>query len=199
MPRQRVRAVFRPEDVHERQALDDLFTAAYEDLRRRASKQIRHGDARFTLSPTGLVNETWFKLSRSPALASKSRLEFLAIAAHAMRQVLIEAARRRGAQRRAGGAGVLLVALDDQPVDGRSATFEGLLALDEALDELERLDPRQARLVEQRFFAGLTVPELAQLVGVSEATVKRDLKVAQAWLKLRLGGRGRAAEEGPEP
>jgi RNA polymerase sigma factor (TIGR02999 family) len=186
MPRHRVRAPLQPEDLEQRRALDDLFTATYEDLRRRASRNLRRGDARHTLSPTGLVNEAWFKLSRSPHLGAKSRLDFIAIAAHAMRQVLIEAARRRSSQRRTVGAGITMVAADD--VGGARVTaLEDVLALDEALEALARLDPRQARLVEQRFFGGLTVEELSALFDVSETTVKRDLKAAWAWLQARLG------------
>ena len=186
MPRSRIAQPVQADTLQVRQPLDDLFTAAYEDLRQRASKRIRRGDARFTLSPTGLVNEAWFKLSRSPALGAMSRVEFLAIAAHAMRQVLIEAARRRNARRRAGGAGVVLVELDETASHEPTA-IEELLALDTALDELARIDPRQAQLVEQRFFGGLTIDELAALLNISPATVKRDLQVAKAWLTLRLG------------
>ncbi len=188
MPRHRLRTALLPEDLQQRRALDDLFTATYEDLRRRASRSLKRGDARHTLSPTGLVNEAWFKLSRSPHLGTKSRLDFIAIAAHAMRQVLIEAARRRSSQRRSAGAGIMLVAAEDAAGE-RVTAAEDLLALDEALEELARIDPRQARLVEQRFFGGLTVSELSALLDVSETTVKRDLKAAWAWLQARLGSR----------
>ena len=195
MPRRRVRTSLRPEDLQQRRALDDLFTATYEDLRRRASRNLKRGDARHTLSPTGLVNEAWFKLSRSPHLGTKSRLDFIAIAAHAMRQVLIEAARRRSSQRRSIGAGVTMVAADDAS-GGRVAALEDVLALDEALEALAHIDPRQARLVEQRFFGGLTVEELSALCDVSETTVKRDLKAAWAWLQARLGSRTTPAARG---
>lgn len=172
-----------PDDHAARRALDVLFAATYDDLRRRASRQVRPGDARITLSATGVVNEAWFRLAQTPALGGKSRAEFLAIAANAMRQVLIEAARRRNAQKRHGRA--IRVPFEDLPHDQPMAA-EDLLALDHALHELARIDARQARLVEQRFFGGMTIPELAGLLGVSDTTVKRDLRAAEAWLKARL-------------
>jgi RNA polymerase sigma factor (TIGR02999 family) len=173
--------------LQDRRALDDLFTATYQELRRRASRSVRQGDARITLSPTGVVNEAWFKLARSPGLGAKSQAEFVAIAANAIRQVLIEAARRRNAQRRRGAAGSVRVPLDDaDAVDEQVVSVEELLALDDGLQQLALVDPPRARLVEQRYFGGLTIAELAGLAGVSEATVKRDLRAAGAWLKARL-------------
>jgi RNA polymerase sigma factor (TIGR02999 family) len=185
MPRRVSRGEPDSAQVRERRALDDLFTATYQELRRRASRSVRRGDARITLTPTGVVNEAWFKLARSPELGAKSPAEFVAIAAHAMRQVLIEAARRRQAQRRQGGAGIVRVPLDDAPEE-QVVSVEELLALDEGLQELAAVDPQQAVLVEQRYFGGRTIAELAEFAGVSEATVKRDLRAAGAWLKGRL-------------
>jgi RNA polymerase sigma factor (TIGR02999 family) len=171
----------------DRRALDHLFSATYEELRRLASS-VRRSDPASTLSPTTLVNEAWLKLRNSPELASLSRVHFKRIAARAMRQVLIEAARRRKAGKRGGGQ-IALVTFDDaldQPVTGA----EELLALDDALEALARIEPRQAIMVETRFFGGLDVAETAELLGVSEATVLRDWRAARAWLahELRRAG-----------
>lgn len=166
----------------EKQALDHLFSVTYEELRRLAST-IKKSDASYTLNPTALVNEAWLKLAKSPPFETTSRLHFKRIAARAMRQVLIEAARRRNAGKRAGQ-----VVFADVDLVVTAAVFGGdeLLALDQALQELERLEPRQARLVESRFFGGLDVMETAELLEVSEATVHREWRAAKAWLKLRL-------------
>ena len=129
--------------LEERRALDDLFSATYEELRRLASA-VRRDDPSATLSPTTLVNEAWLKLRESPQLASVPRLHFKRIAARAMRQVLVEAARRRKADKRGGG--VAIVTFDDALAVAASGTAaaDDLLALDDALDELARIDPRQA-------------------------------------------------------
>lgn len=172
-----------PEPV-ERRALDDLFSAAYEELRRLAASVRRH-DPAATLSPTALVNEAWLKLADSPSVARTSPLHFKRIAARAMRQVLVEAARRRNADKRGGGAPV--VTFDDAM--GTVTTADDVLGLDAALDALARLEPRQAQMVESRFFGGLDVAETAQLLGVSEATVLRDWRAAKAWLARELRDR----------
>jgi RNA polymerase sigma factor (TIGR02999 family) len=168
----------------DRQALDDLFSAAYEELRRLASS-VRRGDPGATLSPTALVNEAWLKLAGSPELALTSRLHFKRIAARAMRQVLIEAARRRNADKRGGGSQPLVTF--DEAVQQSAATAGDLLALDGALADLARVNPRQALMVENRFFGGLDIPETAELLGVSEATVLRDWRAAKAWLAQEIG------------
>ena len=165
-----------------RQTLDQLFSVTYEELRRLASS-VRRGDPSATLSPTALVNEAWLKLAKSPPFETTSRLHFKRIAARAMRQVLIEAARRRNAGKRGGQ-----VVFADMDLVVTEAAFDGdeLLALDQALQELEQLEPRQAQLVESRFFGGLDVMETAELLDVSEATVNREWRAAKAWLKHKL-------------
>lgn len=167
----------------ERRALDDLFSVTYEELRRLASS-VKRGDQSATLSPTALVNEAWLKLANSPRFASTSRLHFKRIAARAMRQVLVEAARRRHAGKR-GGPDVAVFTLDESK-DGEVWAAENVLALDHALDELARLEPRQAQMVESRFFGGLDVTETAELLDVSEATILRDWRAAKAWLAHEL-------------
>ncbi|HEV2749347.1 MAG TPA: ECF-type sigma factor [Gemmatimonadales bacterium] len=166
----------------DRGALDHLFSVTYEELRRLASS-VRRSDPNASLSPTTLVNEAWLKLRNSPGLANVPRLHFKRIAARAMRQVLIEAARRRQAQKRGGG--LAIVSLDEaaaQPPTGA----DQLLSLESALEQLARLEPRQALVVESRFFGGFDVAESAELLGVSEATVLRDWRAAKAWLAREL-------------
>lgn len=167
----------------ERSALDYLFSVTYEELRRLASS-VRRGDPGATLNPTALVNEAWVKLANSPQFASTSRLHFKRIAARAMRQVLIEAARRRNADKR-GGEDVVVIAFDENQQEVTSCGKD-LLALDAALESLSRMHPRQAMMVESRFFGGLDVPEIATLLNVSEATILRDWRAAKAWLGHEL-------------
>ena len=168
----------------ERQALDQLFSLAYEELRRLASS-VKRGDPSSTLSATALVNEAWLKLAKQPGIAAASRLHFKRIAARAMRQLLVEAARRRNAHKRGGDGEVIFVSFDDS-FDGAVTPQENLLALDTALTELARLEPRQALIVESRFFGGLEVSEISSLIGVSEATILRDWRAAKAWLGQSL-------------
>jgi RNA polymerase sigma factor (TIGR02999 family) len=177
-------------DAHEsgatpkdRTALDQLFSVTYEELRRLASS-VKRGDPSATLSPTALVNEAWLKLSKSPGFTSASRLHFKRIAARAMRQLLIEAARRRHANKRGGGADVTVAF--DETFDQKPASGQDLIALDTALEELARMNPRQAMMVESRFFGGLDITETAELLEVSEATVLRDWRAAKAWLAREL-------------
>ena len=167
----------------DRQALDHLFSVTYEELRRLASS-VRRGDPSATLSPTALVNEAWLKLADSPQVASTSRLHFKRIAARAMRQLLVEAARRRNADKRKSGVDVT-VTFDESVQAGPSGSRE-LLALNSALDELARMNPRQAVMVESRFFGGLDISETASLLKISEATVQRDWRAARAWLAHEL-------------
>lgn len=168
--------------MESRQELDALYTLAYEELRRLARAALR-GEAHATLSPTTLVHEAWLKLQGSPSLHPESPLHFKRIAARAMRQVLVEAARRRHAAKR--GDGVAIVTFDEA-LQTPDSNGEELLALDSALTGLARLYPRQAEMIETRYFAGLSVSETAELLGVSEATVHRDWRVARAWLAVEL-------------
>jgi len=173
-----------PAESGDRGALDDLFSAAYEELRRLAAT-VRRNDPAATLSPTALVNEAWLKLADSPAVARTSPLHFKRIAARAMRQVLVESARRRDADKRGGGAAV--VTFDDAMSTVSSVTTaDEVLGLDAALEALALIEPRQALMVESRFFGGLDVAETAELLGVSEATVLRDWRAAKAWLSREI-------------
>lgn len=180
VPQHTDRGTLLPERA-ERRALDDLFSAAYEELRRLAAS-VRRDDPAATISPTALVNEAWLKLADSPAVARTSPLHFKRIAARAMRQVLVEAARRRNAEKRGGG--VPVVTFDDAM--SSVATADDVLGLDAALEALAQIEPRQALMVESRYFGGLDVAETAALLGVSEATVLRDWRAAKAWLAREL-------------
>jgi RNA polymerase sigma-70 factor, ECF subfamily len=168
----------------QRKALDELFSLTYEELRRLASA-VRRGDPSATLSPTVLVNEAWLKMANSPAIGAASPLHFKRIAARAMRQLLVEAARRRGAEKRGGCADITIVTYDEsmEPVN---TSGKELLALNSALEELVRMEPRQASMVECRFFGGLDIAETSALLGVSEATILRDWRAAKAWLAQAL-------------
>jgi RNA polymerase sigma factor (TIGR02999 family) len=169
--------------IRDRETLDRVFSLAYEELRRLASA-IRRDDPDASLTPTALVNEAWLKLSRSPEIAATSPLHFKRIAARAMRQVLVEAARRRTARKR-GGSDAVFVTFDDS-LGAPDRGADELLALDAALDTLAAIEPRQAAMVESRFFGGLDVRSTADLLGVSEATVLRDWRAARAWLAREL-------------
>jgi RNA polymerase sigma factor (TIGR02999 family) len=174
----------RPDYAPNRRALDELFSVAYEELRRLASS-VKRGDPSVTLSPTALVNEAWVKLANSPHFTAASPLHFKRIAARAMRQVLVEAARRRKSYKRGGDDAVAYITFDESlgttREDGRD-----ILALDAALRDLARLNPRQALMVESRFFGGFDVSETAALLDVSEATILRDWRAAKAWLATEL-------------
>jgi RNA polymerase sigma factor (TIGR02999 family) len=181
-------AEFQPQELgetpEERRALDQLFSVTYEELRRLASS-VKRSDPGATLSPTTMVNEAWVKLAKSPRFASTSQLHFKRIAARAMRQVLVEAARRRNASKRGGGGGVTVITFDESQ-GTKTSCGQDLLALDTALEELARLQPRQAMMVESRFFGGLDITEIASLLAVSEATILRDWRAAKAWLAHEL-------------
>lgn len=169
-----------------RSDLDDLFSSTYEELRRLAAA-VGRDDPSATLNPTALVNEAYARLARARAFRVDSRLHFKRIAARAMRQILVEAARRRGAKKRLDDG--LLVTLDDRVDRGREITAE-VLALDEALGGLHEMEPRQAQVVELRFFGGLELTEVAEVLDVSSATVSRDWRAARAWLASEIRDRG---------
>lgn len=170
-------------DPEGREALDAAFLAAYAELRRLAA-HIQRRDPSATLDPTGLVNAAWLKLSATPELANTSPLHFKRIAARAMRQVLVEAARRRHADKR-GGVAAMPITLDEG-IAAANGTATDVLALHDALDALARENPRPAAVVEARFFGGLNTAEIATLLDISEATVLRDWRTARAWLAVAV-------------
>jgi RNA polymerase sigma factor (TIGR02999 family) len=165
--------------------VDALLPIVYEELRRLAAAYLRRERPGQTLQPTGLVHEAYLRLRKDRPDRWQNRAHFCAIAAHAMRQILIERARARGAQKR-GGARPRVTLHDDVAGEDHPLSAVDLLALDEALGRLAALDPEQARLVELRFFGGLTIEETADAMGLSPATVKRHWIVARAWLAREL-------------
>jgi len=168
---------------HHPEGADALFARAYEQLRALAAAVQR--DPSRTLSPTALVNEVWLKLSNSgEKFQAASTLHFRNVVARAMRQVLVDGARRRSAEKRGGG--VTPVTFDDESL-GNAVGPEELLDLDDALQTLTRIQPRQAQVVEARFFGGLELKEIAEYLDISEATVLRDWRAARAWLNHELG------------
>jgi RNA polymerase sigma factor (TIGR02999 family) len=170
----------------DRPELDRLFSATYEELRRLASS-VRRDEPGSTLNPTALVNEAYLKLAGSLRLVPESKLHFKRIAARAMRQVLVEAARRRSAQKRGGEMAFVTL---DESMDAAIECSDNIVALDGALDDLAKMEPRQAMIVEYRFFGGMELTETAALLDVSESTIVRDWRAARAWLgrELRRAG-----------
>lgn len=167
----------------DRTALDRLFPRVYDELRRMARGRMRRERADHTLGATELVHEAFFRLVRLERIDWRGRAHFLAIASQAMRNVLLDHAEHRGALKRGGGARP--VTLERVPI-ADVAQEEELVALCEALARLEQLAPRQARVVECRFFAGLSLDETAEALGISAATVSRDWTIARAWLHAQL-------------
>jgi RNA polymerase sigma factor (TIGR02999 family) len=160
-----------------------VLPLVYEELRRIAQRQLRNERPGHTLNTTALVHESYLKLAEQTRAVFRDRNHFLAIASHAMRRVLVDYARGHRAQRRGGGWE--RVDLDATPIasDDRS---ERLLAVDAALERLARLDERQSRVVECRFFGGMTEEETAQALGITERTVRRDWTKAKAWLYTEI-------------
>jgi len=176
----------------ERGALDELFAILYDELKELARRQRLRWRGEYTLNTTALVHEGYLKLVGQAQVGVESRAHFRALAAKAMRHILCDYARERGAQKRGGGLGRL--PLDELkaspvPVVFSSEDSDTLVALDDALRRLERLDPRQSEVVECRFFGGLTIEDTATAIGVSPRTVKRDWAVAQAWLHREMRSR----------
>jgi RNA polymerase sigma-70 factor (ECF subfamily) len=171
-------------DGGDQSAGERLFGVVYPELRRIAARFLHHERLHHTLEPGALVNELCIRLLGSEPIAYRDRAHFFAIAAQTMRRILIDYARARTAEKRGGEQQrVSLTAVDGwSPVAGN----EDLIALDQALSKLEKADPRVARVVELRFFGGLQEEEIAEVLGVSIVTVKRDWKVARAWVIGRL-------------
>jgi RNA polymerase sigma-70 factor, ECF subfamily len=168
----------------EPEALDLLMPVIYDECRRIAAQQLRREHRDHTLDPTALVHELYLRLVDQSRATWANRLQFFGVAAQLMRRILVDHARARHAQKRGGSATfVSLGAAAETPDESRVAD---VLAIDEALERLAALDPEQVRIIELRFFAGLTVEETARLVGRSSRTVKREWRLAKAWLYREL-------------
>ena len=163
----------------DRAALDQMLPLVYAELRRVAQRQLRRERAEHTLGVSGLVNEAYLKLVDQAQVDWQGREHFYAIAARAMRQILVDYARKRNAEKR--GAGQEHTTVDHKQL-GFEAPIEKMLALDQALQRMDKVDSRMRRLVEYRFFCGLTEKETADLLGVTVRTVQRDWIKARAWL-----------------
>ncbi|MEM6797427.1 MAG: ECF-type sigma factor [Acidobacteriota bacterium] len=171
-----------------RQDLADLFDALYADLKRRAHRALRRRDPAVTVEATGLVHEAFVRLAASATpVVLRDRRHFLALAARAMRFVLMDTARARRRLRR--GAGAARVTLEEATGVMSESKAEELLSLDAALEDLGNLEPRLVAVVEQRFFGGLSIEETAEVLESSPRTVKRDWRRARAFLALQLGER----------
>lgn len=167
----------------DKQALEELTPLIYQELRKLAAAYLRRERSGHTLQPTALVHETYLRLVGQTHIEHRGRTQFFCIAANLMRQILVDHARSRQAAKRGGGNKVALEenagVIQPRAVD--------LIALDQALADLARIDSRQSRIVELRFFGGLKEDEIAQLLGVSLITVQRDWRIARAVLHQKLG------------
>jgi len=165
-------------------ARDALVAIVYKELQRLAHHYMQGERANHTLQTTALVNEAYLRLTDLTRMQWRNRAHFFAMAATLMRRVLVDHARDRARDKRGGG--VVFTALEDEPMAAPSSI--DALALDEALDRLAAIDPQHARIVELRYFAGLTIEETSEALRISPATVKREWTFARAWLHHQLGG-----------
>jgi len=164
-------------------ALERLTTLLYGELRRIAAYYLRAERPDHSLQPTALVHEAYLRLAEQRDFHWRDRAHFFALAARVMRRILVDHARARSAEKRGSARRVVPL---DETLDVVASTDLDLVALDDALVALERLDPQQSRVVELRYFGGLTIEEAAEVIGISPATVKRDWTMAKAWLRREI-------------
>jgi RNA polymerase sigma factor (TIGR02999 family) len=165
-------------------ALEKLMPLVYSELRRLAGNYLRRERGEHTLQPTALVNEAYLKLIDQRNAKWQNRAHFFGISAQLMRRILVDHARQHQAMKR-GGSGQQRVSITTVEKFAKEPEVD-LLALNEALDELARMDPQQGRIVELKFFGGLQINEIAEVLGIGHATVERDWKLARAWLRRQL-------------
>jgi RNA polymerase sigma factor (TIGR02999 family) len=181
----------------DREAPARLMPLVYDELRRLARGYLRRERDDHTLQPTALVNEAYLRIVDQTRVSWENRAQFFGLAAHLMRNILVDHARERAAQKRGGDGNnqAQRLSLDEMSVaiDERAAE---LVALDEALKSLEKFDERKSKIVEMRFFGGLSVDETAAVLGVSDKTVMREWRIAKMWLHRELSGEGIEADEG---
>ncbi len=166
-----------------RAVLDDLFPLIYDELKRVAANKLKNERSDHTLQPTALVHEAYLRLISQQSVDWTDRVQFFGLAAEMMRRILTNHAIARNADKRGGTD--LKIDLDDAVIFATGREID-LVALDEALNDLERLDPVQARIVELKFYTGLKVDEIANVLDVSDSTIKREWRMAKAWLYDRL-------------
>jgi len=175
----------------DRQAQDQLFDAVYDELYRQAARYLRREQPGFTLQTSDLIHEAYLRLIDQREVEWQNRLHFYGIAAQLMRRILVDHARLRHAAKRGGSD----IRLPLEAADAVSVEPElDFVVFDEVLDRLGQIDPQQSHVVELRFFSGLSVAETAQVLGVSERTVKRDWQVAKAWLRRELSRSSKARQ-----
>jgi RNA polymerase sigma factor (TIGR02999 family) len=184
VPAPEITGLLRAWEDGDREALDRLIPIVYDGLRRAAHSYMRRERASHTLQTTALVNEVYMRLVDITSVRWQDRAHFFAIAASMMRRILVDAARARAAGKRGGGE--LRITLQEDIL--ASSQADDLVALDEALQLLSQVDPRKAQMVELRFFGGLSVEETAEVLRISPQSVKRDWKLAKAWLLKEIGG-----------
>lgn len=173
----------------DRAALDDLVPIVYAELRRIAEGYFSRERSSHTLQPTALIHEAWMRMARQQKPVFDHRRQFYALAAQMMRRILVDHARATGAEKRGGDrARTTLDTALGVAVGGGAPPLVDLLALDQALTKLAVVSPRQARVIELRYFAGLGVEDLAEILEVSPATISRDQRVAEAWLGQAMAG-----------
>ena len=182
----RLTRILRELDLGDPRQAEELLAIVYDELRQLARRQFRGERAGHTLQPTALVHEAYLRLAKDSDARWESRAHFFGTAARAMRQILVDHARRRSAGKRGGGAERVTL---DTSVPGEDALAADVLDLHDALERLASNDPDLARLVELRFFAGLTLDETADALGVSRRKVAKDWSVARLWLQRELRGR----------
>lgn len=164
-------------------AVDRVLTLVYDELRALAAAHLSRERADHTLQPTALANEAYMRLARITDISWTGREHFLAVASTLIRRILVDHARARAAAKRGGDLTILPINDSDTPAPASSVD---LLALDEALEQLARMDPRQSRIVELRFFGGLTVDQTAEVLELSPRTIKSEWRTARAWLYAQL-------------
>lgn len=182
-PSSDVTQLLRAWNTGDRRALDRLLPIVYAELRAVAHHHLRRESPALTLQPTALVNEVYLRLVRITRLTWQDRAHFFAMCSRLMRQILVDAARGRRVAKRGGGAAQVTL---DEGLEPAVMTLPDVIALDDALTALEKSDPRKCQVVDLRFFAGLSVEEIATVLGVSTDTVSRDWKFARTWLFREL-------------
>ena len=180
------------DDVAPPASAEELMPLVYQDLRRLAERYMSRERPGHTLQPTALVHEVYLKLVDQTRVSWKGKSHFFAVGAQAMRRLLIDHARGRRREKRGGARQRVTLAESLFPSTESELDFEDLLNLDSALDKLAAVEERAARVVELRFFGGMTVPEVAHVLGVSTRTVEGDWTYARAWLRRELSGQDRA-------
>ena len=183
-PRSAVTRLLREWSDGRREALDELFPLLYGELRRLAASHLRREHGPQSLQATALVNELYLKLVHGTGIRADTRAQFFGVAARTLRALLVDRARARNAAKRGGPRAGFV----PNTTDGGLSTDVDLLAIDEALTRLAAQDPRQGRIVELRYFAGLTIDEVARVLRISPATVSREWTHARAWLYAELTG-----------